>query len=46
MKFDQLGVSTIDVTGIETLTELRRTLKGKGIEVHIYIQLVKMKIIN
>ncbi|KAF3434102.1 hypothetical protein FNV43_RR25205 [Rhamnella rubrinervis] len=32
---DLTGVSTIDVTGIETLIELRRTLEGKGIEVAI-----------
>ncbi|XP_048326472.2 probable sulfate transporter 3.5 [Ziziphus jujuba] len=32
---DLTGVSTIDVTGIETLIELRRTLEGRGIKVAI-----------
>lgn len=32
---DVIGVSTIDVTGMETLIELRRTLESRGIKVRI-----------
>ncbi|KAH7511891.1 hypothetical protein FEM48_Zijuj12G0031100 [Ziziphus jujuba var. spinosa] len=33
--FDLSGVSTIDMTGIETLVEVRRTLEARGIKVAI-----------